>query len=85
MSEVFDPVTGLLDDEQRRARDLPRLTVVEGVHVEYFAVYPNGRCCSVTRDAAMLYCEKWKNEDDARIITKVVRTPLLVIGTMEQG
>ncbi len=60
-------------------------SAVEGLLVRYYAVYPNGRRCRVSMQDAVSFADKWKNEFDVRVITRLERTPYPVIGTLEQG
>lgn len=53
--------------------------------VRYYAVYPDGRRCRVSMQDALDFADKWKNEDDVRVITKLERVPHPVVGTLEQG
>lgn len=59
--------------------------VIEARIVKYFAVYPGGRRCEVTQQQALDHADKWKNEDDVRVITRVECVPMCVIGTVVRG
>lgn len=61
------------------------MNVAEAVSVQYFAVYPSGRRCDVPLQDALTFGKKWQGEDDVRLITKLVRSPAPVLGTLEHG
>jgi hypothetical protein len=55
---------------------------VEGARAEYFAVYPDGRRCSVDKYDARRFEDEWRKEG-VRVVTSIVRQALRVIGDLE--
>ena len=50
------------------------------VTVRYFAVYPNGRRCSVTPEQVVAYRAIWESDDQVVIETDVIRQLAPVFG-----
>ena len=55
---------------------------VDGVRAEYFAVYSDGRACSVSKMDALRFEDAWRKEG-VRVVTRVYRESVRVIGQLE--
>ncbi len=55
---------------------------MDGTSVEYFAEYPDGRRCSVSKIDALRFEDAWRKEG-VRVITRVHCEQLRVIGEFE--
>lgn len=56
---------------------------VDGVVAEYWAEYPDGRRCSVTKIDALRFEDAWRKEG-VLVVTSVRRSSLRIIGELEE-
>jgi len=55
---------------------------IDGSRAEYFAIYPDGRRCSVSKFDALRLEDAWRKEG-VRVVTRVYYESLRVIGELQ--